>query len=132
MFKNYQEEDLKVRVDSIISSLIDPPKVLSDEAGEFWYAILENQKFEWKDDVIDALRKLKVANIIEAGEKYVFDEKRRASVSVLLFGNGMTDQLTEDNICDEDNSFFPYKDVSRVHDENDELREKKMKLKPVY
>ena len=73
-------------------------------------------------------------NIIEAGEKYVFDEKRRASVSVLLFGNGMTDQLTEDNICDEDNSFFPYKDVSRVHvmQSIDELREKKMKLKPVY
>ena len=134
IFKNYTDEDLKVRIDSIILSLNDPPKVLSDEAGEYWYEILENQKFEWKDSVIEALRQVTIADIVATGEKYVFDEATRASMSVLLFGNGMMDQLKEDIIFDKENDFFPYKDTSRVHflRSIDDLRQKKKELKPVY
>ena len=81
------------------------------------------------------MRALTVSDLVRAGDNYIFDSSRRASVSVMLFGAGHLGELSEDNIR-QGHEFYPYtygdgQDVD-VLTSIDELRELKKVLKKPY
>ena len=57
-------EDLQHRVASIVQTLLDPPTSYSEEAGEFWDAIVSNTPFDWTQLVIQELQLLTVEKVI--------------------------------------------------------------------
>ena len=65
-------EDLHHRIASIVQSLLDPPTSYSEEAGEFWDAIVSNTPFDWTQLVIKELQTLTVEKVISLPFIFVF------------------------------------------------------------
>jgi len=84
VFDNLSQEDLDKRTAAVIRSLEDPPTSYSEEASNFWGAIVENQPFDWTELVIAELRKLKVEQLKEAFASRVAPNDHRRSVAILI------------------------------------------------
>lgn len=93
VFASLTQEDLDSRAASISLSLIDPPTSYSEEASEFWGAIISDMPFDWTDQVVKELKSLKADDVRAAANEWLFDEEKRNSLSVMLFGNTHLEEL---------------------------------------
>ena len=93
VFAALTQEDLDSRAASIALSLIDPPTSYAEEASEFWGAIISDMPFDWTDQVVKELKSLKADDVRAAANEWLFDEEKRRSVSVMLFGNTHLEEL---------------------------------------
>ena len=84
VFDNLSQEDLDARTAAVIRSLEDPPTSYSEEASNFWGAIVENQPFDWTELVIAELRKLKVDQLKEVFASRVAPNDHRRSIAILI------------------------------------------------
>ena len=82
------EVDLAERVQALITTLSDPPKTHTEESGEFWDHVLGQTDFDWTEQVIRALGELSLAEVQHAIDKWILNPETRASISVMLYGNG--------------------------------------------
>ena len=99
-----REEDLasKVLTDpqladvcaSIITSLEDPPTTYSEEAGEYWDALVAEMPLNWTAQVIHELQQLRLSDLRAAVQNWLLDSARRRSVSMMVFGPQHQDKLS--------------------------------------
>jgi len=83
-FEALSQQDVDGRAASVIRSLEDPPTGYGEEAGAFWSAIIEDQPFDWVEQVIAELRAMSVGTIKEAFFKFVAENDERRSVAVMI------------------------------------------------
>lgn len=123
VFANLSQDDLSSRTAALTLSLIDPPTSYGEEASEFWGAIVSGMPFDWTDQVVKELKELKVQDIQNAAEKWLFDEEKRSSVSVMLFGNTHLDELKnlKSIKLSKGKEFFPSLDESIICSTLEEL-----------
>ena len=109
IFAELTQEDLSSRAEAIIKSLIDPPTSYSEEANEFWGAIISDMPFDWTDQVVAELKALRADDVRAAAQEWLFDNEKRRSVSVMLFGNSHLTELNSirDMKVTDGNNFFP-------------------------
>ena len=93
VFSSLSQADLSSRAAALTLSLIDPPTSYAEEASEFWGAIVSGMPFDWTDQVVKELKELKVEDIQNAANEWLFDEEKRSSVSIMLFGNTHLEEL---------------------------------------
>jgi insulysin len=97
VLKTYTQTDIDIRVSALITSFQDPPTSFLDEADTFWDQIVEKSPFDWRDQVIEALRALTVEEVNEAAECWLFNRDTRRTVSCMSFGcNHLTSLVTPD------------------------------------
>lgn len=92
-FASMTQADLSSRAAVVALSLIDPPTSYSEEASEFWGAIISGMPFDWTNQVVKELRNLKVEDVQRAANEWLFDSTKRRSVSMMLFGNAHLEEL---------------------------------------
>jgi len=73
-FENLSQEDVDARATSVIKSLLDPPTSYTEEAGGFWSAIIEDQPFDWVDQVVAELKLVTAERLRQAFFSYFLDE----------------------------------------------------------
>ena len=83
-FSALTQTDVDSRAASIIKSLEDPPTGYEEESGLFWSAIVENQPFDWVEQVIAELRALRVEKLQEAFSTFVARNEKRRSVALMI------------------------------------------------
>ena len=138
------------RIDSLITSLNDPPSSYSEEASDNWPHILEGTEFNWRERVIESLRKIRLTDIQLVADEWVFNPTSRASVSLMLFGNNYNaelfttslDNYTSTSTAEQSkkeeakllSDFFPYATRTNIDvvKNIEELRAKKSKLNYLY
>mmetsp|Transcript_1554 Transcript_1554/g.2638 ORF Transcript_1554/g.2638 Transcript_1554/m.2638 type:complete len:577 (+) Transcript_1554:563-2293(+) len=81
-----KDEELSQMTASIIQSLEDPPTSYSQEASEFWNAIVGDMPFDWTQQVIEELRRLTLSEVIDSADRWIFQADQRATLSVMIFG----------------------------------------------
>ena len=101
-------EDVQQRSDAIVASLLDPPTSYSEEADEYWGAILDECTFEWTQLCVAELRNLEVSDIQQCYSKWFINrvggigtvpgvhpasDGGMRSCAVMLFGKGKTASL---------------------------------------
>ena len=86
-FAAITDADVTEKAQSIIKSLEDPPTQYSEEASQFWDAIVTDMPLQWTEMVIEELRTLSLADVTRAANEWLFDSCKRRSLSVMLFGN---------------------------------------------
>lgn len=93
VFASLSQADLSNRAAALTLSLIDPPTSYAEEASEFWGAIVSGMPFDWTEQVVKELKELKVDAIQHAANEWLFNDEKRSSVSVMLFGNTHLEEL---------------------------------------
>lgn len=107
LFEALSEEEVKVKCQSIVKSLEDPPTQYTEEAGQFWDAIVTQMPLNWTEMVIQQLKELTLDDVQRAADTWIFNSQSRRSVSVMLFGNSHLpelDRLKESNKNKEESS----------------------------
>jgi len=89
------DEEVSERCSSIIKSLQDPPTTYSEEAREFWDAIVTDSGFDWTQRVIDELTALTRSDVLATADRWIFNRKHRRSVSIMIFGASQIGELDE-------------------------------------
>lgn len=87
LLSSLSDEEVATLCEAIVKSLEDPPTTYTEEAAEFYGRIKSNLPFNWTELVIEELRAVKAVDVVEAANKWLYDESMRKSVSVMLFGN---------------------------------------------
>ena len=123
VFASLSQDDLSSRTAALTLSLIDPPTSYGEEASEFWGAIVSGMPFDWTDQVVKELEELKVEDIQHAANEWLFNEEKRSSVSVMLFGNTHLDELKnlKSIKLSKGKEFFPSLDESIICSTLEEL-----------
>ena len=124
VFASLSQEDLSSRTAALTLSLIDPPTSYGEEASEFWGAIVSGMPFDWTDQVVKELKELKVQDIQNAANEWLFNKEKRSSVSVMLFGNTHLDELKNlksIKLSTKGKEFFPSLDDSIICSTLEEL-----------
>ena len=73
-FQNLSQDDVDTRTTSVINSLLDPPTSYTEEAGGFWSAIVEDQPFDWVEQVVAELKLLTAERLRHAFFSYFLGE----------------------------------------------------------
>lgn len=79
------DEIIAERCQSIIHTLEDPPTSYTEEASDYWDAIVHELPFDWTAQVITELKLLNRAEVLEVADRWLFGEDSRASLSVMIF-----------------------------------------------
>lgn len=88
-------EEVSDRCSSIIKSLQDPPTTYTEEAREFWDAIVTESGFDWTQRVVDELTTLTRDDVLAAADRWIFNRKHRRSVSMMIFGATQIEELEQ-------------------------------------
>jgi len=86
-FEDLTALDVQEKCESIVKSLEDPPTQYTEEAAQYWDAILTHMPTNWTEMVIQELKTLSLDDITQAAKQWIFDHDRRRSISMMLFGN---------------------------------------------
>ena len=65
-------------------SLQDPPTTYTEESSRYWGSITYGMPFDWTQQVIDELRRVTHADVVQAADEWLFNAQKRKSVSVML------------------------------------------------
>jgi hypothetical protein len=79
------EEEVRALCSSIMVSLQDPPTTYTEEASEFWAALLNDRPFDWLDQIVEALRVMSRDDVIHAANTWLFDAATRKTLSTMIF-----------------------------------------------
>ena len=79
------DEIIAERCQSIIHTLEDPPTSYTEEASDYWDAIVHELPFDWTAQVIAELKLLNRAEVLEVADRWLLGEDSRASLSVMIF-----------------------------------------------
>jgi secreted Zn-dependent insulinase-like peptidase len=111
VFFHLTEKDVRQRTESIIKGLLDPPTSYSEEASNFWDAIITGLPFDWTTRVIKELHALTPVTVQEVAKAWLFDPASRRSVALMLFGNNCLQELErfkeQDSMGQHASDFFP-------------------------
>ena len=111
VFYNLTEEDVRQRAASITKGLLDPPTSYSEEASNFWDAIITGLPFDWTTRVIKELEALTPTTVQEVGKAWLFDPASRCSIALMLFGNNCLQELErlkeQGSMGEHASDFFP-------------------------
>lgn len=89
VFDALTAEDIALRADSVVKSLLDPPTTYEEEASQAWGNILEATPFTWIDEVIAEVKNLSVETVQRAFREWIagndeYGPGGRRSVSVMI------------------------------------------------
>jgi secreted Zn-dependent insulinase-like peptidase len=79
------DEEVRALCGSIMASLKDPPTTYAEEAGEFWATLLNDQPFDWLDQIVEALRGMSRDDVVHAANTWLFDSATRKTLSTMIF-----------------------------------------------
>jgi len=90
VISQYTQEEITQRCEAVVKSLQDPPHALSEEASEYYDAILQDMPFEWTDMVIKELQAMQLTDVLGAIDEWIYNASSRKSLAVMIFGNNQT------------------------------------------
>ena len=96
--------------DSIIQSLIEPPKSYLEEASTYYDAIIYDKPWNLAEIVSEEIKTITLSDVQEYCNTYLFDKyKTRTSLSIMLFGGVNSANTTivtdKDNIAESEKAF---------------------------
>ena len=119
------DEEVAERCSSIIKSLEDPPTTYSEEAREFWDAIVADTGFDWTQRVVDELKTLTRSDVLSTADRWLFNRQYKRSVSMMIFGapqiaelDAMKSSITADTTGDASHNrhYFSVEDLLSFRD----------------
>lgn len=116
MVASWTQAEVRQMSSVIVQSLRETPKSYSEEANLFWDAILEGKTFDFTESVISELTKLTHTDVIDAAEGYIFDPKRRVTLSVMIFGCESSEAFLK--LCQQTKPEAPFENSSSVASSN--------------
>lgn len=119
------EEEIKSLCESLVKSLQDPPTTYTEEASEFWDAVISGMPFDWLERVIKVLEEIKKEDVVQSINKWIYTKDKK-SVSVMMFGKNHVAEIenmktvSTDKITEASEGFFKeYKDSNVIYSVED-------------